>query len=258
MITSRQNPRIKEFMQLAKKSSDGRVLAEGVHLLREALACGVGLEAVLTVPRSATPEVEAAVAEAAQRGVEIVEMSEDCFKKFSQLKSSETVALIYRQQEVAVAELVRPGARLAVLDNIQDPGNAGAMVRIAEATGMDGCIFVGGASPANGKFIRASMGTVFRVACLQLERSELLELAASGRIKLYATALNPQARPFNRVEYTASEAALGICFGSEGGGVAPEILELSEQIFIPMAGRVESLNVAVAAGIVLYHVGLGG
>ena len=245
-------------MQLAKKASAGRVLVEGVHLLREALSCGVAIEAVLTVPRRGTAEVEAAVAEAAQRGVEIVEMSEDCFKKFSQLKSSETVALIYRQPELAVAELVRPGARLAVLDNIQDPGNAGAIVRIAEATGLDGCLCVGGASPANGKFIRASMGTVFRVACLQLEQPELLELAAAGRIKLYATALNQQAQPFNRVDYAAAESALGICFGSEGSGVSGEILAQAQQIFIPMAGKVESLNVAVAAGIVLYHVGLGG
>ena len=256
-ITSRQNPRIKEFMQLAKRSSDGRVLVEGVHLLQEALRSGVEIEAVLTVPRKISSEVAAAVSLAQNRGIEIVEMSEDCYRKISLLKSGETVGLIYRNPVVELSSFIAPGRRIVVLDNIQDPGNAGAIVRIAEATGMAGCVFIGGTTLTNGKFIRASMGTVFRVPCASLERSDLPAMLQEFKVKLLVSELEPAARPFRRVDFRDDDYCVGICFGSEGGGVSADILRLAaERFYIPMVGAVESLNVAVAAGIVLYHAGM--
>ncbi len=255
MITSRQNPRIKEYMQLARKPDVGRALVEGVHLLCEALESGVEIESVLLVPRRLDSEVELAVNTARARGVEIVEMSEDCFKKFSLLKSSERVAIVFRQKLFAATELFTPGKRLVILDRVQDPGNAGAIVRIAEATGMDGCVFIGGASVLNGKFLRASMGAAFRVPCINLEYSVFKDILGENSVRLLVTELERTARSFAEVDYTlGATETLGICFGSEGGGISSEVLALAtERIFIPMAGKVESLNVAVAAGIVLYH-----
>lgn len=256
MITSRVNPRIKEFMQLAKKSQDSRVLAEGVHLLKEALRSGIEIETVLLVPRRANAEVEEVIELVKQKGIEIVEMSEDCYKKISQLKSSETVAMVYKEVHLEAGSLFAGNKKIVVLENIQDPGNAGAMVRIAEATGMQGCVFIGGASISNGKFLRASMGAAFRVPCVKVEIGEFVDYVRNNSFRLLVTELNDQATPFMQADYNVLEGGIGICFGSEGQGVSEKLLEVAGSvIYIPMSGAVESLNVAVAAGIVLYHVG---
>ncbi len=257
MITSRQNPRIKEFMQLAKKSKDGRILAEGVHLLKEALSSNVEIEAIILAPRRASDEVDEFVEMAQRRGIEIVEVSEDCYKKFSLLKSSESVAMIFRLAAESIDTFVKGGKKIVVLDNIQDPGNAGAIVRIAEATGMDGCVFIGGSAITNGKFLRATMGAVFRVPCINIDFNGFNEAIDGIKFKLIATELDKNAKPFNRIDYSVNDSSLGICFGSEGQGLSGEVINISdERIFIPMAGKVESLNVAVAAGIVLYYAGM--
>ncbi len=256
MITSRQNPHIKDLMVLAKKSKDSKVLAEGVHLLEEALKSGIEIEEVLLVPRRANDEVLAVIEKVRKKGIEIVEMSEDCYKKISQLKSSETVAMVYKSHGHSSEEFFTGNKKILVLENIQDPGNAGAMVRIAEATGMDGCVFVGGASITNGKFLRACMGAVFRVPCLKVEMDEFLTFVKGNDFRLIVTELNDKATPFMEANYDTSKGGIGVCFGSEGKGISQEMLGAADSvIYIPMAGEVESLNVAVAAGIVLYHAG---
>lgn len=245
-------------MQLAKRSKDGRVLVEGVHLLKEALASGVSIESVLFVPRKASEEAEEVVGKAVERGIEIVEMSDDCFRKFSQLKSSENVAMIFTLSQMPADNYVEGQKKIVILDNIQDPGNAGAIVRIAEAAGMDGCIFIGGASVNNGKFLRATMGAVFRIPCTSLSYEEFSQLIDGKEFRLIVTALDRSASPFSSISYSVEKGGIGICFGSEGSGVSDEMSMLAkEKIYIPMAGKVESLNVAVAAGIVLYHAGFG-
>lgn len=258
MITSRQNPRIKEFMQLAKKSKDGRVLAEGIHLLKEALMSNVEIEAIILAPRRANDEVNEFIDMARGRGIEIVEVSEDCYKKFSILKSSESVAMIFRVVSRSIDTFVSGGKKIVVLDGIQDPGNAGAIVRIAEATGMDGCVFIGGSAITNGKFLRATMGAVFRVPCINIDFNGFKEATQGTHFRLISTELDKNARSFSSIDYSVKDSTLGICFGSEGQGVSGEVLSISdESIFIPMSGKIESLNVAVAAGIVLYYAGVG-
>ena len=244
---------------MAKRSSGERILVEGVHLLQEALRSAVEIEAVLVVPRRMSSEVESAVLQARDRGIEIVEMSEECFRKFSLLKSGESVGLIYRNPLHELSSFIAPGRKIVVLDNIQDPGNAGAIVRIAEATGMSGCVFIGGTAITNGKFVRASMGTVFRVPCVSLEKSEFMGVLQEFPLKMLVSELDSSALPFREVDFGGDDCCAAICFGSEGGGVAEDILrEATVRFYIPMAGEVESLNVAVAAGIVLYHAGMPG
>lgn len=256
VITSRQNPRIKEWMQLAKKPKGGRVLIEGVHLLGEALDTGVEIETIIYVPRRMDVEVEQLLAVAGQRKVEIVEVSEDCFKKFSQLNSCEKIALVIRRQDLTLNDFLDGCRKVVLLENVQDPGNAGAIVRVAEAAGADGCLFLGGVSGNNGKFLRAAMGAAFRLPCVWAAAEDFYAALPVRDIDLFVTELDSSAVSFREAEYDFSaDRITAVCFGSEGKGISEELKSRARQsIYIPMAGKVESLNVAVAAGIVLYHV----
>ena len=256
VITSRKNPRIKEWMQLAKKAYNGRILVEGAHLFSEALKSEVEIETIVYVPRRLNTEVEVLLEIALEKSIEIVEVSEDCYKKFSQLNSSERVALVVKRNEFKFDSFLQECQKIVVLENIQDPGNAGAIVRVAEASGIDGCVFLGGVSGGNGKFLRATMGAAFRVPCVWVGMEEFIPVIESSDIELSVTELNHHAVSFLDADYGfAANRTVGICFGSEGKGISPELKQLAIQsIYIPMAGAVESLNVAVAAGIVLYHI----
>ena len=138
---------------------------------------------------------------------------------------------------------------LVVLDGIQDPGNAGTIVRSAEAFGATGIIFLQGSTGvANGKFLRASAGSIFRLPFLEaVSPSDLLDQAARSRVTVFALDMR-RSVSLADADFTASCALI---IGSEGSGIRPELLEGSRAISIPTR-KVESLNAAVACSIALH------
>lgn len=144
-----------------------------------------------------------------------------------------------------------PGARLLVLDGVQDPGNVGTILRTADAFGADGLILLPGcADPWAPKVVRATMGACFRLPIMTCTLEQLTELLAEKQIPLYATALRDDTRDIREADL--SRAAVVI--GSEGRGVSEAVLDRCElTLKIPMRDRCESLNAAMAAGIVLWE-----
>ena len=146
----------------------------------------------------------------------------------------------------------RPGGNYVVLDRLQDPGNIGTILRTADAAGFDLAVFMKGtADPFSPKVVRSATGSLFRLPMVFVkDAEELAELVHSAGKRLIATAMDAE-----KAYYDCDlEKDAAIIIGNEGNGISPELMmRADEKIMIPMAGNTESLNVAVAAGILMYE-----
>jgi TrmH family RNA methyltransferase len=248
-ITSIQNPLLKDIRRAIAKNSltaSGHSIAESFHLLEEALRSECEIELVLC-----SESVREKVEGIAHGRVSTVSMPVRLFEQIAATESSQGVMTLVRPPTWELEHLFRGKPLVLVLDGLQDPGNAGAMLRTAEAFGATGAILMRGtASPFNPKAMRASAGSVFRLPLVSGYSEQDVIGALKGRgVTLFAAV--PQA------EQQLHEAALGepcaFVVGSEGKGVSARLAEEAIGLRIPTV-QVESLNASVAAGIVLYEI----
>ena len=138
--------------------------------------------------------------------------------------------------------------KLLLLDRVQDPGNLGTLIRTADAAGVDAIILGEGcADPYNPKVVRATQGSLFHLPLIKADLSEFID---ELEIPVYGTALE-EAIPFKQVEPSETFALL---VGNEGQGVSEELLgKTTKNLYIPIYGKSESLNVGIAAGILMYY-----
>jgi TrmH family RNA methyltransferase len=239
-LISDKNPLLKEVRRLASGGAPGAgsidarlVLAEGPHLLDEALRSGIEIHAVILA--ESAPEI------AVGDGTRVVRVLDGLFNKLASTESPQGVLALVRLPEWTAEDLLKGTHPLVVvLDGVQDPGNAGAILRTAEAFGATGAAFLKGTvSPSNPKCLRASAGSAFRVPIV----SEI-----PPGLKLYAA--DPRAKL--SIADAGFAAACAIVIGGEGSGVRPELAARATGVKIPTV-NVESLNAAVAAGILLYE-----
>lgn len=256
IISSRQNPRIRELSALRRgqrRKETGLSLAEGIRLTKEALHYGKTETLILSEQLAGTTVGEELADLAGRRGVEILRISESCYAKISRLENPEGAAAVVRVPRIEITQLLTPACRLVVAAGLQDPGNAGAIARAAEAAGASGCIFLEGIDPGHPRFLRGAAGSAFRLPCAAGEISAFLKAARKIPVRILATTLAAGSLPYHRADFTPPVA---ICLGGEGKGLPEEIFQGADQLItIPMADPVESLNAAVAAGIILYGAG---
>ncbi len=246
---SARNPLLKDIRKAIARgclTEDGLAVAESFHLLEEALRSDCEIPAVL-----AAESVRAAV-ESHVRGLKktsIHVLGDDVFRALSATEASQGVMALVRPPHWSVDQLFRGHSLTMVLDGLQDPGNAGTILRAAEAFGATGVAFLkGSVSPYNPKCLRASAGSIFRVP-VAAGLDQQLFLAAAEQRKIALFALMPKGvTDVGEVELGAKCA---IVVGSEGRGVSERLREKSTAIRIPTVG-VESLNAALAAGIALF------
>jgi TrmH family RNA methyltransferase len=236
---SDKNPLVKQIRRAVSRGSlteDGYAVAEGVHLLEEALAakCEIGAVIVAESARVHYPDARA--------------VSDRTFRELASTETPQGVIVLVRPPVATLEQMTRgDDALVVVLDGVQDPGNAGAILRAAEAFGASGAVFLKGTvNPYNPKCVRGSAGSVFRVPLMaSVEADEILEHTG---IAWYAAM--PRAQ---RLVSDADMAApCGIVIGSEGHGVSQILAGRATGLRIPTSG-VESLNAAVATGILLYE-----
>jgi TrmH family RNA methyltransferase len=248
-LTSPRNPLLKEIRKAILRGTtteEGYAVAESFHLLEEALRSDCDISAVF-----AAESVRSAV-ESHVRGLKrlkVTVLPDDLFRGISATESSQGVIALVKPPQWTVEQVFRGQSLAVVLDGLQDPGNAGAILRAAEAFGATGVVFLKGTvSPYNPKCLRASAGSVFRVPLAPTMDPQLL-LAAAEQRKLDLFALMPKgAQELGESNFTRKCA---IIVGSEGRGVSDRLRAKALDIRIPTAG-VESLNAALAAGIALY------
>src|ERR1700722_12052916 len=249
VLLSEKNPLLKQVRRAVQKGAltdDGFAIAEGFHLLEEALKSPAEIGTVIG-SQSLKGAIQSHVKGLKLR---VVVVRDADFPSLASTETPQGVISLVRPPAWTLDQLLRGRALVAVLDGIQDPGNAGAILRAAEAFGATGAAFLkGSVSPYNPKCMRASAGSVFRLPiAAALDESLLLAALEKKRSVLYA------AMP--RADLLVSAAnfknSCAIVIGSEGRGVSQQLAEHAIALRIPTTG-VESLNAAVAAGILFYE-----
>ena len=246
LITSRANARVKQlraaFAGQARLSS-GLIAIEGEHLLKEAVESAQALKTIFLSERRELPEW-------VPRGVEVVRLANDVMQSCVETQTPQGIAALLVPPVGSVEDMLHGTPLILIAVGLQDPGNLGTLVRSAEAFGASGVLTAPGTVSAwNGKALRASAGSVFRMP-VAAATPEAMERLAQAGVKLYA-ALNNGARNAAEVDL---RAACALMIGNEGAGLGEGWLERSDQrVTIPCPGDVESLNAAVAGSILLYE-----
>jgi TrmH family RNA methyltransferase len=234
MISSRKNPSFRRLRDAIRHHEDEIVL-EGPKAIHDAVARG-WTPLMVAVDRSGLT---------LPGKVQTVHLDPSLFAELTDTATSQGMVGLFRRFETPLEEMVRSAGVLVVLDGVQDPGNVGTILRLAAAFDASGVILTeGSADPFGPKAIRASAGTVLHVATCRASRRELLAALQRHNIELWAATTDgqPATLPADRIAIT---------FGSEGKGIDPQLLEGARLVSIPMSNRVESLNVAAAAAVLL-------
>ena len=248
-IRSKDNKIWKRCEQLTMRKyrdRSGLYLIEGENLLDEAIRNHVRIETVLVREdcQKALPP------EAADKAFLL---DAKLFDKLAQTVTSQGILAVVAKAEVRKEDFIGlPGSNFIVLDRLQDPGNIGTILRTADAAGYRLAILMKGTADVYApKVVRAATGSLFRMPVVSMASTEeLVEFTRAAGKKLTATCLDAQRCYYD--EDLTHDIALVI--GNEGSGVAPALIESSElRIKIPMQGNIESLNAAVAAGVLMYE-----
>lgn len=249
-ITSNQNPHVKRWSKLQTKKGrkeSGTYLLEGWHLVSEALKAGIELVEIMVVNPNDWDQLSQ-ISSTTTR----YEITAEVAKHIATTKTPQGVfATAVVNDELSTIPVDLTGQWL-LLDELQDPGNVGTIVRTADAAGLTGVIFGNGSVDVyNPKVVRSMQGSQFHIKLLTGNLLEWLVAFNQQHIPSYGTELNPQAVSFDQV---ATGGSFGLIMGNEGNGTSRELLAATSQnLYIPMQGKAESLNVAVAAGILMFQ-----
>ncbi|PWV89351.1 TrmH family RNA methyltransferase [Paenibacillus cellulosilyticus] len=253
-VMSVQNARAKSWAALLdKKHRDraGRFIVEGIHLVQEALRCGAEIEAVVYDGERGLPaELDRETALAEQHDL-LVSASQAVMAKCTGTDSPPPVFAVVIKPVVNEEALFREQSLVVVLDGVRDPGNAGTIIRSADAVGADAVVLGRGCVDLyNPKTVRSTMGSLFHLPVIEADLSKLLPQAKERGIRLAATSLQSAVSCFD-CDWTGPT---WLVLGSESDGISADVLALADQsVIIPIRGQAESLNVAMAGTVILYE-----
>jgi TrmH family RNA methyltransferase len=255
-VSSRRNPLVKRLRALkarAARADPELALLEGVTLIEEALLSGVHLAEVVASPRAARDMRSGALLDRLrQEAVPVSSVDDALLASLSELETSQGLLALARRPSFDEERMFTGLPLVLVAVGIQNPGNLGGLLRTAEAAGATGVFLTEGtADPFSWKALRGSMGSAFRLPHVgPLPAQEALARLKARRVRVLAAAADAQVA-YDRADLRGPVAIL---LGSEGSGL-PEALvaEADQRVSVPMRGAVESLNVGVAAGILLFE-----
>lgn len=255
MITSTSNQKVRQVVQWQTKAKERKkndiFLAEGFKMLEEAPAEWIR-EIYLSVDCLDKAEQNPIIWEKLlQIGYETV--SEEVFRKMSDTQTPQGVLTVLKRPKYRLEELLtRENPLFVVLEDLQDPGNLGTIVRTGEGAGITGVIMsVGTVDIFNPKVIRATMGSIYRVPFVSVENmGDTIRLLKDRGVHTYAAHLKGE-KYYDRFCFREPTAFL---IGNEGNGLKKETADMAEHYLkIPMEGQVESLNAAIATALLMYE-----
>ncbi|WP_025025428.1 TrmH family RNA methyltransferase [Caldalkalibacillus mannanilyticus] len=255
MIESKNNPRFKEWKKLHTKKGrkeSGLFLIEGEHLVEEALKSDWAIVDFIVSSEYRVPDEWMKKYPVLMQ--EKIEILAPLFSELSETQTPQGIAAVIKKRPSPTNEDWLKQAKLMLLvDQIQDPGNLGTMIRTADAAGVDAVVLgKGTVDPFSGKVLRSSQGSTFHLPLIEKELQEYIVQLQQEGWQIYGTSLT-DAIDFRELEITP-ESKVAIVMGNEGEGVQEALLEqMNQKIKIPIWGQAESLNVAIATGILLYH-----
>lgn len=251
-VLSPHNPRIERVRELRHaraRRERGCFTLEGPTLLGEALRSGLVLEELYgtAVALAAAAEL---VAEAEGAGVPAFELPDRVLARLSDVETPPGLLAVARQVRIPLGRLLDLPGPVLLLAGLGDPGNAGTLVRAAEAFGAAGVVFGrGGVDPYAPKVVRAAMGALFRLPVATADPTELLDAAAAAGRPVVATATDGEPLAAARLDPRSI-----IAVGSERHGVGSWLPRWDRAVRVEQQGPTESLNAAVAGAIVLYEI----
>jgi RNA methyltransferase, TrmH family len=256
-ITSLANPLVKEIRGLAlskNRKASGLFVAEGLKLVADAIEAGWAIETLIHAARVADEALVARLAATARaRGGRVASVSEAVLGKISRRDNPQTVIGVFEQRLLPI-QRVKPAANViwVALESIRDPGNLGTIIRTVDAVGGDGIILIGDTvDPFSLEAVRATMGSIFHVAVARATRAEFAALASRWPGVVAGTHL-AAAEDYRAIAYPPPVL---LVMGNEQSGLTPEIAALCRTLVkIPMAGKADSLNLAVATGVMLFEI----
>lgn len=254
VISSRQNPIVARYRAAAHGESADIMLLDGVHLVGDAMAAGLRLrEAAVTATAEERAEVAALVAALGRARVQVATVTTAVMDALSPVRSSSAIVALADRPSTDTAAVYAGAPALAIIAvDVQDPGNLGAIVRVAEAGGATGVVVAGAcADPFGWKALRGSMGSALRMAIAVVEDvTEAMAAARHAGCRLVATAPRDGQSLFDM----RLQGPIAILVGGEGRGLPQTLIDAADdRVTIPMEAPVESLNVAVTAALLVYE-----
>jgi RNA methyltransferase, TrmH family len=249
-IESNQNALVKYWKKLAttrkERDKSGEFLVEGFHLVEEALKHTDVLHLIIRegVEIPSDWDID---------NVFLIEVTDAIAKELAETEHTQGIFAQCKQKQFDASQQ-SSWTKLLLVDAVQDPGNIGTMIRTADAAGIDAVVLgKGSADPYNPKTVRSTQGSIFHIPVVRGDLNDWVADLKDNGVPVYGTALENSV-VYNEVE---KEGKFALIMGNEGSGIAPELLKQTDaNVIIPIKGAAESLNVAVATGIVLYHFAL--
>lgn len=252
-IMSINNPQVKSWRKLQNRKERTKTktyLIEGFHLIEEAIKHQKQSINKIMVREDLIEGSEAEMILEAIEKDQIVIITKQIADGISETEANQGIFAEMKIIEQAFPEEIT--APFLFLDAVQDPGNVGTMIRTADAAGFQGVVLGKGTVDLyNDKTLRAAQGSHLHLEIHQGDLVEFIQKFRKNDLQIFGTELNAEAKSYKDVEV---ENAFGLIVGNEGFGVSEEVLNLVDQnIYIPMKGHAESLNVAIAASILMFH-----
>ena len=256
MITSTQNQQVKHVIALRKKGKYRRenesYLVEGSRMFFE-----LAPKEIVSVYLSDHYEKLALSGKEKMPAIPYETVSDDVFAQMSDTQTPQGILAVAKMKHYTMEDILTPALGtdaplVLILENLQDPGNLGTILRSAEAAGVSGILMTEGTVDIyNSKVVRSTMGAGLRVPFMYTENlKQTVDVLRGHKLRIYAAYLD-KSTAYDRVDYTDGTAFM---IGNEAAGLTKEAVSLSDgKIHIPMLGKVESLNAGVAASLLVYE-----
>jgi TrmH family RNA methyltransferase len=257
MLTSPHNPRVKDAVRLRDRrhrEKQGRILIDGVRELHRAIAAGVRLiEAFVCESLCTSDESRRLLQVLSECGCEVLSVGEPVFEKLAFGQRTEGVLGVAEMPRPTLSMLAVPTENplVAVLEGVEKPGNLGAVLRSADASGISAVIVADGRTDLyNPNAIRASLGTIFTTSVCEAASGDVLAWLRSRKFTIFAARVDGSA-PYTEVDYRGPSA---LVLGSEASGLSSVWTGNDIQaVHLPMLGTADSLNVSVTAAVLFYE-----
>ena len=257
MITSSANERMKQIRKLQERKErmeSGLFYLEGLRIIGEAVEAGETLETLVIAPDLLRSDYGLKLATAEkEKGTDVLEVSGEVFRRMALKDGPQGIAAVVRQRWFDLnAVRLQPGRPWIALDSVADPGNLGTILRTSDAAGGEGVILLDQSTdPYDPSAVRASMGALFDQKIVRTSFDAFEAWKLSSAVVLVGTS-DKAAQDYHTYPYPAE---LILMMGSERGGLLPQHTALCDaMVSIPMLGKSDSLNLAVATAVILYEI----
>tara|TARA_B100000767_G_C19777511_1_gene543551 strand:- start:448 stop:1248 length:801 start_codon:yes stop_codon:yes gene_type:complete len=255
-ISSAQNPQIKELKGLQekvrKRAEKNQFVIEGLKELDYAIESGYQIEQIYVTKTKLSKNTKKLVELMQNKNIQIFELSDSLFESLCYRSTSEIIGVSQKKKHKLEDLNLKENPLILISETPEKPGNIGALARTVDAGRIDALIIIDPKTDLyNPNVIRSSVGCIFAIPIAISDQDEVFSFLESKKIKIYSATFSQKAKSYAAEKYTKPSA---IAVGSEDKGLTKSWLERSENhIFIPMQGLNDSLNLSVAAGILLFE-----